>query len=309
MEDLISIIIPVYNAERYLIECIESILSQSYGNFELILVNDGSKDRSGEICRKYASANPAVRVIEKTNGGVSSARNAGLDAATGKWVVFGDADDFFLPGALDQLAGLTRIGYDIDFGAGSTIEVINGKRYRHSIFTDSVAEHPITHHKEYPLWGNIFRRSIIEEYSLRFVEGISYSEDRIFILEYFLHCRRMASTSRYVYAYRIHPDSACRSKDIVRIAEQQFLAAAEIIKLLGKTTDESSREIISRQAEFVVRMAVEMAAMWRLDFPSLRKIRKLHVGMNIPPLPANYLTFCAVSRLRGLRRKYFPRHE
>lgn len=308
-KDMISVIIPAYNAESYIAECIESVLEQSYSSFELILVNDGSQDRTGEICRKYASAHPAVSVIKKDNGGVSSARNAGLEAARGKWVVFGDSDDYYLPGALELLASLTRKGEDIDFGAASTIEIVGGKRYGHSNFADGVHEHPISVHKEYALWGNIFRRSIIEEHSLRFAEGISYSEDRLFMLEYFLYCRRMAASREKVYAYRIHPDSACRSKNVARVAEHQFLAAAEALKLLDKTKDERSRKVIEGQARFMVRMAVEMAAMWRLDIPTLRKIRKIHKEMQIPGLPSKYWTFCAVSRLRGIRRKYFPRRK
>lgn len=100
-ERLYSIIVPVYNAETTLNRCVDSILAQTYRNFELILVDDGSRDRSAEIIDQYASADPRVIAIHKLNGGVSSARNAGLDRATGDYVAFIDADDYVDSNYLD----------------------------------------------------------------------------------------------------------------------------------------------------------------------------------------------------------------
>lgn len=94
MNDLISVIIPVYNVEKYLERCIESVLTQSYKNLEIILVDDGSTDASGNMCDKYAENDKRIRVIHKENGGLSSARNAALDIMTGKYVTFVDSDDF-----------------------------------------------------------------------------------------------------------------------------------------------------------------------------------------------------------------------
>ena len=93
-EDLISIIVPVYNVEKYLHRCVSSILQQTYSKFEVILVDDGSKDASGRICDVFASKDERVRVIHKENGGLSSARNAGLDIANGKYIGFVDSDDY-----------------------------------------------------------------------------------------------------------------------------------------------------------------------------------------------------------------------
>ena len=93
-DSLISVIVPVYNSEQTLHRCIDSILGQTYRNFELLLINDGSKDRSGEICDEYARQDSRVKVFHKENGGVSSARNVGLDNARGDWVTFVDSDDW-----------------------------------------------------------------------------------------------------------------------------------------------------------------------------------------------------------------------
>ena len=93
METLVSIIVPIYNVEAYLEECIDSVLRQSYPTMELILVNDGSTDRSGKICEAYASQYPWIRVIHKKNGGLSEARNVGIDVCTGQYITFLDSDD------------------------------------------------------------------------------------------------------------------------------------------------------------------------------------------------------------------------
>ena len=94
MEPMISVIIPVYNVEKYLARCIDSVLRQTYHNFEIILVDDGTPDRSGEICDEYAAKDARISVIHKENGGLSSARNAGIEAAKGQWLQFVDSDDY-----------------------------------------------------------------------------------------------------------------------------------------------------------------------------------------------------------------------
>ena len=103
----VSIIIPVYNAERYLRKCLESIVSQTYINWELILVNDGSTDTSGKICEEYAEKDARVRVYNKSNTGVSDSRNLGIKESTGKYLVFVDADDYWL--SVNDLATLVGI--------------------------------------------------------------------------------------------------------------------------------------------------------------------------------------------------------
>lgn len=99
----ISIIVPVYNAERYLHRCIESILAQTFKDFELLLIDDGSKDNSGYICNEYAGKDERVKVWHKENGGVSSARNVGLDNVKGEWVTFVDSDDYISSNYFDNL--------------------------------------------------------------------------------------------------------------------------------------------------------------------------------------------------------------
>ena len=94
MEDLISVIVPIYNVEKYINRCIDSIIEQTYTNLEIILVDDGSTDNSGSICDEYAKKDNRIKVIHKENGGVSSARNVGLDTAIGQYITFVDSDDY-----------------------------------------------------------------------------------------------------------------------------------------------------------------------------------------------------------------------
>ena len=103
MEPMISVIIPVYNVEKYLARCIDSVLRQTYRNFEIILVDDGTPDRSGEICDEYAAKDSRISVIHKENGGLSSARNAGIEAARGQWLQFVDSDDYIADCMLENL--------------------------------------------------------------------------------------------------------------------------------------------------------------------------------------------------------------
>ena len=119
MSPLISIIVPVYNAEDCLENCVESILNQECQNFELLLIDDGSPDRSGEICDVYAVKDSRIRVFHKENGGVSMARNMGLEMARGEWVIFIDADDSIAPGFLNLLNDNT--GYDLIIGGYKTL--------------------------------------------------------------------------------------------------------------------------------------------------------------------------------------------
>jgi len=103
---LVSVIVPVYNVEEYLGRCVDSILAQTYTNLEVILVDDGAKDSSGAICDEYAARDARVRVIHKENGGLSSARNAGIDAAKGDWLEFVDSDDWIEPDAVESMLTL-----------------------------------------------------------------------------------------------------------------------------------------------------------------------------------------------------------
>ena len=126
MSGVISVIIPVYKAEEYLERCVDSVLAQTYSNLEIILVDDGSPDNSGQICDRYAEKDSRVKVIHKKNGGVSSARNAGLDVATGEFVAFVDSDDFIAPDMYEKLM--------VSLSSGSDLSMCDFMMYSKHIF-------------------------------------------------------------------------------------------------------------------------------------------------------------------------------
>lgn len=227
---VVSVIIPVYNASSYLQECLESVLSQSLADFEIILVDDGSTDNSGLICDEYAKKDNRVKVFHKENEGVCVARNIGLDNAKGDWIAFVDSDDLLLPDALRKMYNAAVLNEVNCVLAGSMV-LNNGekkvlKQFQEKKFDDAVsnAPHPA-------LWGYLFKASIIHQNRIRFIPGLSYSEDRVFICQYTIFCRNILHLADIVYVYRVSSTSACGGTDGLRKAESQFWAASEIVKI------------------------------------------------------------------------------
>lgn len=183
---IISVIVPVYNGENYISRCIESILLQTFTDFELILINDGSKDSSGKICEKYASKDKRIRVFHKKNGGVSSARNLGIDNALGKWLTFIDCDDevsktYIQDMFLEHISQNTLI-FSLYSNYGHSIRHLQSGFYA----KDEMIKY-IINNKLLNLSGpyaKLYSREIINLYSIRFPIGINMGEDGIFIIKY-----------------------------------------------------------------------------------------------------------------------------
>ena len=210
-----SIIVPVYKVEKYLKICVDSIMGQSFQNFELILVDDGSPDTCGKICDGYGASDTRVKVIHKENGGLSSARNAGLDIATGKYVIFVDSDDFWDDNtALEHIyINLVETGADtLIFPAKRYYETQNKFTYtlneqvdRNKIIDTDVnaAIRYMIEHNIYraAAWNKVVKKSIIESYSMRFKEGY-LSEDMDWCGDLLIYCKRFDFYDNHLYAYR-----------------------------------------------------------------------------------------------------------
>lgn len=195
----ISIIVPIYNTERYLPHCIDSILRQSFRDFELLLIDDGSKDGSGAICDEYAVNDERVKVYHQENQGVSVARNVGLEHAKGEWIYFVDADDEVLPEGIEALIK-TANGYDSVFGSFEKVHSKGERIYHTTIGSDKVMPRSECIKTLYGksktlvgmwrwLWVRLFRNDIIKKYKIRFDTNISYNEDGLFITEYICHSK------------------------------------------------------------------------------------------------------------------------
>lgn len=212
---LVSVIVPVYKAERWLHRCVDSILAQTMEDFELLLIDDGSPDRSGEICDEYAAKDSRVRVFHKENGGVSSARNLGLDNAQGEWISFVDADDWV---EVEYLAGLTE-NLDADFITGGmrdtqgNICVAENKLY----FNSNIKEFIDQHNGDFFLraaCGKLLRREIIEKNRIRFDENVRFGEDTLFNKQVLLYSDsvRVIDNVAYVYYFPVGVDGILKYK-------------------------------------------------------------------------------------------------
>lgn len=200
----ISVIVPVYNVEKYLYRCIDSILAQTFTDFELLLIDDGSKDKSGEICDEYARKDKRLRVFHKENGGVSSARNVGLDNALGEYICFCDADDwvdvYWLKAFVNKFPGnLIVQGYKCKSFNSDYWE--NRQIPNMCLPVDSALKCLYEHENMGYLWCRCFRKSIINKYNIRFDELFVLGEDYDFIMSFCVYIKYIILSDVYAYNY------------------------------------------------------------------------------------------------------------
>ena len=207
----ISVIVPVYNVEQYLPRCIDSILAQTFTDFELLLIDDGSKDKSGAICDAYARKDPRIRVFHKPNGGVSSARNMGLDNAKGEWIAFVDSDDWVNE---DFLANFVEIDSGEDLlsqgfcspnwdGLGNVIVTQKTEKYCKGNISQYIIEMYKSGQLGY-IWCKLFKKEIINECSIKFIPEFVIREDLAFVCQYCANISSIGNTSKFGYNY-IYP--------------------------------------------------------------------------------------------------------
>ena len=217
MSPFVSIIIPVYNSDKYIARCIDSILSQTFSDYELILIDDGSSDTSWDICIKYSQQDKRIRSIRQPiNKGVSAARNRGLEAAVGTWVYFCDSDDYLYNDSLEIL--VNQIDKNVDMILAGYSRIVQGDVIVHTLPQSGIVERTKAIEAYFEsgrnriqsfLWNRIFKREIIEACKIRFNETIYYKEDGLFIVQYM--CRMTYGVyyvTRPVYNYVIHSESA-----------------------------------------------------------------------------------------------------
>ena len=210
MQPTVSIIVPVYNAEKTLERCVDSILNQTYQDFELFLVDDGSSDGSGVLCDAYARQDSRVRAFHQENAGVSAARNLALDRAAGEYLQFLDSDDWITPDATSSLVRAAR-EHQCDLVIADFYRVC-GERVSHKGDIDDpvvlTQEEYAAHMMENPadfyygvLWNKLYRRDIVEAHHLRMDPEISWCEDFMFNLEYIRYARRFYALQVPIYYY------------------------------------------------------------------------------------------------------------
>lgn len=214
MNDVISVIMPVYNVEAYLPECVESVLNQDYDKLEVILIDDGSTDTSGELCDQYGARDPRVRVIHQKNAGAAAAKNAGLEMATGEYLSFVDSDDFLEPNVYGYMVALLE-QTGADAGVFSFQDVYRNRQQAH-----------ILHEKREILTGQAYLERFVRDWSCallwnklykrRLFAGVFFEEghkidDEYFTYQGFLNAENVVCDSRIVYNYRRRASSVMLS--------------------------------------------------------------------------------------------------
>lgn len=204
----LSIIVPVYNAQQYLPECLDSLLAQDISDYEIICVNDGSRDGSPEILRQYANRFPNVRVLSQENSGVAAARNTGLTSALGDYIWFVDADDFVMPNILGALRSTAE-------SAGCDRLIIGGYQFEDYLTGDEIA---LSQQKKLPInvpwydsvvWRSLLRRAFLLENDLSFrYPELTHGEDGLFMYEAGLCSPKNVEIDQALYFYRVHSGSA-----------------------------------------------------------------------------------------------------
>lgn len=260
-----SVIIPVYKSEDTLNRCVDSLLKQNRTDAEIILVNDGSPDSSAEICRKYDDSYPNVKYIEKENGGVSTARNVGLRAATGDYILFVDSDDWVADDYFDTIAEVLE-SYPYDFIQFSQTAVC-GETVKQKAIPDfdSRNKGEIIHKIAEDMWrkhintptAKVFKREIIERNNISFLESLEVGEDRTFNIEYLLNVESFRALKKPLYTLSLeNSDSLSRKKrdDL----DEQLAVAETYLKNLFETKNFTAEEkdLLIRSVDFDTMRAV-----------------------------------------------------
>ena len=263
----VSFIVPIYNVEKYLRRCIHSILAQTYSDFELILVDDGSSDRCGEICDEYAEKDSRVRVIHQKNSKISAARNAGMEIAAGEWFAFIDSDDWIHEDYLKIL--MEGVQEDTDIVICECIQTENDSepdlkystiQYKNMSLQEIEAE-PIIRSR---VWGRIYRRASLQGHC--FISGVEPTEDMCFNELLYSNALKFRVTDAKLYYYYQRSDSAVRS----HYGRAALRTVGIWIDVLNEIDDPEKRErLISRCYKFV--LSARFGEMFTADYSEVQK--------------------------------------
>lgn len=283
---MLTLVIPVYNMESFLDRCMRAMLAQECRDFEIVLVDDGSTDRSGLLCDGYAAAHPGrIRVIHKPNGGLPSARNAGIDAARGEYISFPDPDDWVEPDYVARLLALQKAhdadmvctGYFVATDEGSVpvypdaeAAVLSGKRAQRKLMELDMKGF---------VWNKLFRLDIIRDHGLRFLDDVGTTEDLDFAYRYLLYAERVChAPGLRTYHYYQRPGAATNSG----YAPKKLESFRTYEKILASTSD---RELIDAAREELCVAAVNLLWAWELGDHGDREGRQAlldHVRRQLP---------------------------
>lgn len=276
----ISVIVPVYKVEKYIRRCVDSILAQTFTDFELILIDDGSPDNSGSICDEYVTRDARVQVIHKENGGVSSARNVGIDAANGNWITFVDSDDYVKETYLEDLY---EPEYDVVVTGHKIIDVDTNKSYDlrinkeefFNIEADTISAIMDSNGNTwlYLMTSHLFKKSIIKKYDVIFDNKYCFREDSLFMVHYFVHCHSIIIKSCINYIYMRRNSGSLSTTYNIDFFESLYATDRIISELMSKrydidfskfTTDEMCRLHASYLGEIAVDCSFSLSEKYKI---------------------------------------------
>ncbi len=243
----VSVIVPIYNAEKYLARCVDSIIAQTYTDWELLLVDDGSPDGSGKLCDEYTSKDSRIRVFHKENGGVSSARNIGLDNAKGDWITFVDSDDWIAKDTFECC--LNSIGcensvvtdvirFKMDSVGGEESVCSELKNIAMTEYVSKIVSRSTT----LGVWGGLYRKELFDKTNIRFDIALISGEDWLVLLSVVLHAKSIAFINKPLYFYFKDNTTSCTYKFRYEAA-YSTLKAQEGISLLIKANFEDKYDV------------------------------------------------------------------
>lgn len=317
MKFMISIIIPVYNSEKFLHKCVNSVLHQTFQNWELILVDDGSSDSSGRICDIFAQDNPKVRTIHKENGGVSSARNAGLDVAIGEYIMFVDSDDWIEPelcqGLVDGIRQCDIVigGYKAFFAKGQVEHVVKENKVQFPEEFSTISVQLYENNLLNAPFSKLYRRSLIG--IQRFDENTRLGEDFLFNLEYLSKCKYISTIPLSGYVYNVLNENSATKN----FRQDDFSQIVYLYKM-GKTFAEQygfwGETCSSMKKQFFLNGVNLLQLLFYSDYKQDKKVRlAMEILANSAfkevcsadfQLPLKYeipRKFCKASNITGLR--------
>lgn len=286
----ISIIVPVYNVEKYLSKCIDSIIEQTFMDWELLLIDDGSPDNSGKICDEYAQKDSRIRVFHKPNGGVSSARNLGLDKAEGKWVTFIDSDDYILPNFIEGLYKPIENGENVDFVHGGCYNVKDDK----IVSVNQTYEYCIGDNPGYVFnkfrgltFSKLFSLENVNHDAdgrpLRFDENMKIAEDMAFTMDYLMTVKKYAFVEEKGYCYRCdNMSSATKKRGVSPYSEELhsfkhlFDTTRKYILKNNLSIEDSKLRLQQRGEQF----AEVCFSLYRNNYPMMERILHLKKDFN-----------------------------
>ena len=275
--ELISVIIPVYNVEQYLPACIESIIGQTYSNLEIILVNDGSTDNSTDIIWQYAKVDSRIRVIEKDNGGLSSARNVGVQVATGKYIVFIDSDDYVRSDMLERMlsrmiesaADVVECGYYELFGNADFSRIVPyEKKYNEILETDKILNRHIKGEISLLVWNKLYKTERIRH--VEFVVGKKY-EDILWSAEILANTTKICSVRECLYYWRQRQGSITNTRPNI----ERLVAVEHYAKRINMLKPYLQAHLLAR-GRIICECYLECKALKSAGDTDLMKIAKQH---------------------------------